>query len=189
MIKILGIDPSQKNLGLVKAAFTPQGGKLAIIDMKLISTEKGSDTKQVRKSSDNLRRAQEQATVLREWEKWADIVMSEIPHGSQSASAMFSYGVCIGLLAWVSRPLIQISATETKKAAVGRSTATKREMIEWAEGLYPSAPWLRVRGNANGHIIDDNEHLADAIGVIHAGLKTAEFRSALSMLRTLRVAA
>ena len=187
MIKILGIDPSQKNLGLVKAQFAPQDGTLAIIDMKLVSTEKGSDTKQVRKSSDNLRRAQEQAAVLRDWEKWSDIVMSEIPHGSQSA--MFSYGCCIGLLAWVSRPLIQISATETKKAAVGRSTATKGEMIEWAAGLYPSAPWLRARGKANGHIIEDNEHLADAIGVIHAGLKTAEFRSALSMLRTLRVAA
>ena len=77
MIKILGIDPSQKNLGLVKAKFAPQDGTLAIIDMKLVSTEKGSDTKQVRKSSDNLRRAQEQATVLREWEQWADIVMSE----------------------------------------------------------------------------------------------------------------
>ena len=58
MIKILGIDPSQKNLGLVKAQFAPQDGTLAIIDMKLVSTEKGSDTKQVRKSSDNLRRAQ-----------------------------------------------------------------------------------------------------------------------------------
>jgi hypothetical protein len=59
-------------------------------------------------------------------------------------------------------------------------------MIEWAVAKHPDAPWLR-RG---GKLIAKNEHLADAVASIYAGLKTAQFASVLQMLRaTMRIAA
>lgn len=186
-VKVLSLDPSQRNLGMAKLLIAPNGA-IEVMDLELVETEK-SDLKQVRKNSDQLRRAREQYEALKEWEAWADLVMSEIPTGSQSASAMFGNGICIGLLASIDKPLIQVQPTETKKASVGRATATKEEIIAWATKLYPDAPWKRLNDKPTGRIVDKNEHLADAIAVGWAGIRTAEFRAALSMLASLRRAA
>ena len=187
-IKVLSLDPSQRNLGMAKVLIDPVTLSISVEDLKLITTEKGT-TKQVRKNSDDLSRARHEWTEMAPWLAWADMVASEIPTGSQNASAMFSNGVCVGLLAAIEKPLIQVQPTETKMASVGRKTATKDEVVLWATTLYPDAPWIRDRGKPNGRIVAANEHLGDALGVAHAAIKTAEFRSAISMLQSFRRAA
>ena len=66
---------------------------------------------------------------------------------------------------------------ETKLATVGTRTASKAEMISWATDLYPKAPWIK-RG---AKFTLANEHLADALAVGHAGVKTDQFSQLLAM--------
>ena len=120
-------------------------------------------------------------TGIKGVEKGAQIAFVEMPVGSQSARAMMSYGACMGLIASLDIPVIQLTPTEVKLAAVGDKNATKREMIQWASDLFPDLNWLRSRGR----LIDDNEHLADAIGAINAGLANSEFQALVAMMRRL----
>ena len=56
-------------------------------------------------------------------------------------------------------------------ASVGRKNASKKEMIEWAYEKHPEAPWL-VR---NDFPLMKQEHMADSIAVMYAGMRTKEF--------------
>jgi Holliday junction resolvasome RuvABC endonuclease subunit len=89
----------------------------------------------------------------------------------------------IGLLAALSarRNLIQVSPIEAKKAATGRKTASKDEMIAWATAKWPHAPWLTKKRHGAVSYTDDNEHLADALAIAAAGVQTVEFRAALQI--------
>jgi hypothetical protein len=99
---------------------------------------------------------------------------------TNKARAMASYGVVIGLLAGIlGDDLISVNPTEVKEVTGLGKTATKRQMIEWAYSKYPdNAKWLM-----NGtRLINDNEHLADAVAVVHAGLRLPEVRFYLNKL-------
>jgi Holliday junction resolvasome RuvABC endonuclease subunit len=111
------------------------------------------------------------------------VVFAEVPVGSQSSRAMCSYGVCIGLLAGLAArvPLIQVQPTEVKLAAVGTKTASKEEMIEWATGLYPQLPWFTTKRKGVTTFSAKNEHIADAIAAIYAGILTDEFKRMIAM--------
>lgn len=159
--------------------------QLIILDeLELVQTETLAG-KQVRKNSDDLRRSRELLNAIKAWEARSDVLMAEIPTGTQSARGAMSNGMVIGVLSAITKPLIEVSASEAKKVAVGRSTATKQEMIDWATALYPNAPWLRRHGKKDGVFKADNEHLADAVAIAHAGIKTQEFKSALAMFRSM----
>ena len=83
----------------------------------------------------------------------------------------------------LNKPLIEVTPTEAKKASVGRATATKDEIIDWAFKKYPNLNWLKsAQSKRPSKLTDANEHLADAIAVGHAGVKTSEFRAAAAML-------
>jgi Holliday junction resolvasome RuvABC endonuclease subunit len=90
----------------------------------------------------------------------------------------------IGILAGCPKPLFQIQPSETKLATVGTKTASKEEMIEWAVEAYPNAPWFRLRDKPGGKIIAKNEHIADALAVVHAGLETDQFAQFMTMYRS-----
>jgi Holliday junction resolvasome RuvABC endonuclease subunit len=174
-MKILGIDPAMRNFGLARGVLT--GGVLDVQKIGLIETATGKGLKQVRKNSDDLRRCRDLYNGLLPYVEWAEVVFCEVPVGSQSARAMASYGMCLGILASIKKPLVQLSPIEVKMASVGNKNATKREMIDWASELYPNLPWIKGRGQLG----DKNEHIADAIATIHAGIMTDEFRMAEQM--------
>jgi Holliday junction resolvasome RuvABC endonuclease subunit len=111
--------------------------------------------------------------------EWPDIICVEIPVGSQSARAMASYGICIGVLASINKPMIQVTPTEVKVAATGNKSATKREMIIWAFSQNSSLKWLTRTTNGDNILIDKNEHMADAMAAIKAGISTDEFKTIL----------
>lgn len=180
-IRVAGIDPSLKNLGVAHMLYDLATGGLEVVSLSLIQTEK-TKHKQVRQNSDDLRRAQELVQEFHRLTQNQTFVFAEIPSGGQSATAMKAFGISIGILASCPVPLIQVQPFETKLAAVGTKTASKQEMIEWATELYPKANWLRLRDKPDGKILNDNEHLADAIAVVHAGIRTDEFKRMVAFM-------
>lgn len=194
-IKVVGVDPALSNLGLAIAEVDLDDPEnYHVYDLKLAQTcdgkieklSKGKDgnikkkkvmPKGVSVGSDDVRRAKILSQAFLEAVKSADLVIAEVPIGSQSARAMASYGVSVALLGSCPVPLIEVSPLEAKLAGCNEGTATKAEMIEAATTLFPNAPWIRSKTRRNGlyPITNDNEHLADACFIIRAGLRTSEF--------------
>jgi len=180
LIRVAGIDPSLRNTGLVIADVDTEENRIErIAFMHLIRTEP-SKVKSQRKSSADYQAANTIANALRSsLEKYeVRLVFAEVPSGAQSARASFALGISLGIIASVQPAPIEVTPAQTKTHSVGIRTATKSEMIEWAVGLYPEAPWL-MRGE---RILNSNEHLADGIGVIHAGLVSPEWSTIKNLL-------
>ncbi|MBA8881790.1 hypothetical protein [Phyllobacterium myrsinacearum] len=181
-IIVAGLDGSLRNFGVAKLAVDLTTMALSVIGLELSETAKDKN-KQVRKSSDLFRRAQENHAAVVDAVKDCTVCFAEIPSGGQSYDAVIGFGITIGVYASLPIPLIEVSPAETKLAVLGTRTASKEEMIEWAYATYPDAPWkTQKRG---GVIVPTlkNEHLADACAVVHAGIKTPQFKQVLAILK------
>lgn len=178
-VKIVSFDPALRNLGIAKMEYDPSDKSLTLHDLELVQTEAADKSEKLRKSTDDLARAKVLHEAMKEACQDADIAVSEVPTGAQSARASFAFGIVLGLLAAVGIPLIQVSPREVKQASVGISTATKDEMIDWATTKYPLANWRRYKGKLKA----DNEHLADAVAVATAGVETKQFEEVLDTMR------
>ena len=179
-MRIAAIDPSQRHFGMVKLEWHGLLG-FSILEMKLVNTEKSKD-KKVRVNSDDLSCAREIHDACHEFIADCEFVFSEVPSGAQSASAAKSFGICIGILASVRIPLIEVQPLETKKASIGKKTASKKDIIAWAVTHYPEAPWIRALAKPYGFTLA-NEHLADAVAIAHAGVKTEQFRAITALMK------
>jgi len=169
-MRVLSIDPSLRNTCLVYSEIGDSG--IRIVDSVTIETEK-SKQKQVRASSDLIQRCDVLHRGVQEYiERWnPEIIFVETPSGSQSASGMKNYGVSCYLIATLRPRAIEVTPTEVKKATVGTKTASKHDMITWAFEKHPEAPWtLR-----NDFPLAKQEHMADAIAIIYAGMKTPAY--------------
>ena len=82
------------------------------------------------------------------------------------------------LIASISPAPIQVTPHEVKMASVGKKTASKREMIDWAYEKFPDAGWLFH----SGKLQNKNEHMADAIAIVYAGIQTNEFQRVFSIV-------
>lgn len=184
IVNIVSMDPSLRNWGCVNATLDTATSAITVSGMNVIQTAEAKSAKKgVRQNSQDIASAELLNEGMIEACGPATIAFAEVPVGSQSARAMASYGICVGVLGGCPIPLIQVTPTEVKKAATGNGTATKEEMIEWAVAKHPEAPWPRT---SKGVIIAGRaEHLADAIAAIYAGIKTAEFKSAIGMLASM----
>lgn len=184
-INVVGVDPSLRNFGIVKAVLDVETMKIVSIkEMLLVESESNTKKqKTVRKNSDDLRRARLLHEGFVEACKDASFAFVEVPVGSQSARSMASYGICVGVLAACPVPLIQVTPAEVKLAMTGIKTATKEEMIEAAVAEFPGAPWLSRKLKGERVLLNDNEHLADAVGALKAGIKTDEFKGAAAFLK------
>lgn len=175
------MDPSLTNWGLAEADLDLTTGYLDTPLLELIEP-KDLQGKQVRVNSNDLHRAEQLAEPVIRYAKRAKAIFVEVPVGSQSARAMASYGICVGILGAVRAlgiPLIEVTATETKKALSGKPNATKVEMIAAAVELYPNAVFPTHRSK----IVAKAEHVADAIGAIHAGVLTPTFQQLLRLYK------
>jgi Holliday junction resolvasome RuvABC endonuclease subunit len=185
-LNIVGFDPSLSNWGIAKAVLDLDTMTFEILDLSLICTEVEKDKKtrkQVRQNSQDLDRAQLLVKGMKAACEGSWLAIAEVPVGSQSARAMASYGVCIGVLASCPVPLIQVTPNEVKLAGAGIKTATKEEMIEWAMTKYPKANWLTHKRGGVLVPTGKNEHLADAVAAIQAGLDTDQFRQLISFMK------
>ncbi len=181
MMKFLAIDSSLSNTG-VAIGYYGRGVsgefEIAIEEIRLSQNQK-STAKQVRVSSDTIVRCRETLEFVHGMIKEVkpNIVCVETPQGSQSANGMKSYGTTCMLIASLVPPAIEVTAMEVKLASVGSKTASKEDMIQWAHKKYPHLNWLMHAGKLQAK----NEHCADAIGIIYATIKTAEFKRLLTL--------
>lgn len=180
LTSIVGIDPALKNFGIAQMTLDTTTMKFKVDGLHLITTEKRAN-KVVRVNSDDLRRAQELYRDFVRLVSCFSVGFAEIPSGGQSARAVHGFGIAIGILAACPIPLIQVQAYETKLFTVGTKTASKEEMIEWATETYPDAPWIRHKHKGQLVLSNANEHLADAVAVAHAGIKTDQFQQLMAM--------
>ena len=186
MAKILvaGLDGAKANFGITKMLYDTNTEELELVSIRLIETQKLTG-KHVRVSSDNLRRAREIADALKEELEDCTMAFGEVPTGGQSADAVLSFGIVIGLYASLPVPMVEVSPSETKKAAVGTTTASKEEIIEWATQKYPDAEWFTKKRNGVISFTAKNEHVADAAAIVHAGVRTQEFRVHAALIKRL----
>lgn len=178
-ITVIGMDPSMTHWGYCRAQLDIESLEVTVEKIWTVITEKGKTNKQVRVSSDDLDRARTLSEALEIACQDAQIAFVEMPHGSQSASAMKSYAMCLGVLSQCAIPVVQLKEQDLKLRTTGKKSATKRESITWAFEKHPDAGWDMRRGEPQAN----NEHVADAIAAIHAGLQDDQFHSALTILR------
>lgn len=178
-IDVLGMDPALLNWGLAEASLDLKTGVLSTPHLTLIQPDE-IKSKQVRQNSKDLHRSEQLASAAIAAARKAKVVFVEVPVGSQSARAMASYGICVGICGAIRSlgvPLIEVTATESKKIFTGDPNAPKRRMIEAAFDFYPDANFPRHQGK----IPDKAEHLADAIAAIHSGVRTPMFQNLLRL--------
>ena len=178
---LTGIDPSFRNFGMVKFEFDHRG--LFPIDEKLQITKKAPKTAKLRVNCDDLERSQYLFNTMHAFIGDSDYIFMEMPVGSQNASGMKSYGICVGIAASIQLPLILVLPHEVKLATGLKKTASKAEIRQWAYKKYPDVQWLRARNNPKGSFTDANEHLADACATVEAGIRTPEFKRLLPLIR------
>lgn len=186
-MKVVGVDPSLRNFGLCAGTIdlSHEDFPFELEELKLVESESDKASKKVvRKNSDDLRRATKLQRTMTEFinKHEAQMVIVEVPVGSQSARSMASYGICIGVLASIRKPMIQVTPTEVKLSTVGSKTASKDAMIKWATQAYPDAAWLTRKVKGEVTFVAKNEHLADSVAAVHAGILTEPFIQAVGIL-------
>lgn len=181
LLKVLGLDPSLRNWGVAAGTLDTETGRILLKNVSVIKAVI-PEGKSVRQNSKDLASAQQlMAGLLPYLEQKPHLIFAEVPIGSQSARAMASYGICVGVLGSaraLGTAFFEVTPNEVKLATVGSKTATKEEMIDFALREQPNAPWPMVRGKLSAA---KAEHMADAYGAIVAGIKTNEYRQLAAM--------
>ena len=184
--KVVGFDPSLRNWGMAQGILVPgPTPSLHIVHLSVTNPvlPKG---KQVRQNSLDLESAKQLTEGALAAAKDAQAIFVEVPVGSQSARAMASYGICVGVLGALRAtgiPFFEVSPIEVKLASYGNKTATKAEMIEWAINQHPEANWPTYQEHGKAIISEAKaEHMADAIAAIYAGLASNQFQQFLPLL-------
>jgi len=182
-VKIVSLDPSLRNFGIAKITLNTATNKIVVADLILAKPDMANKSvkKTVRKNSDDLRRARWLHSHMIRATEGAVVAIAEVPVGSQSARAMASYGICIGVLAGLKIPLIEVTPNEVKLVSVGKKTASKAEMIEWATDKHPEGNWRTRNLKGKSVMTNDNEHLADAVAACYAGMETEQFKMMMAM--------
>ena len=177
-MRFIAIDSSLCNTGVVYGTID-ENNNIHVTGMHLCETLK-TKNKQIRASSDTIVRCRETYRFVHNIINAIkpDVVFVETPSGSQQASGMKSYGVTCALIASINPDPIEVTPIEVKVAFMGNKTASKESIIEKASKLYPSLPWQYHAGKLQAK----NEHCADAIAIVHAGIKTSDFKRLQNIL-------
>lgn len=179
IIPVAGFDPSLTHWGIAEADLDLVTGMLDTPTLTVVEPNKLKG-KQIRVNSCDLHRSQQLAEAVWPIAQRAKAIFVEVPVGSQNADAMKSYGVCVGILSSLLAnkiQLIEVTATEVKEALTGNRNASKPQMIAKALELYPDATFPSYRGR----VTQAAEHVADALGAIHAGVNTPLFRNLMRL--------
>lgn len=188
-IPVVGFDPSLRHWGIAEAILDLETGFLETPILTVVEPEDLAG-KQVRQNSSDIHLAHQLSTPVLLAAKKAKCIFVEVPVGSQSARAMASYGITVGVLGAVRAlgiPLIEVTANEIKLSLSGIKNATKAQMIAAAIKEYPEAifPLYQQSGKGftKGDVHPKAEHVADGIGAIHAGVRTPMFQNLMRLLK------
>jgi Holliday junction resolvasome RuvABC endonuclease subunit len=185
-IRVVGFDPSMRNWGIAKGILIPDGSIVQIESLDVVKTD-SEKAKQVRQNSHDLGAAETLARGAVAAAQGAQAIFVEVPVNSQSARAAMSCGLCIGVLGALRAmgiPFFEVSPNEVKMVSVGKKTATKDEMIDWAMKKHPDAPWpMQTQKGVTTVVASTAEHMADAVAAIHAGINSTSFKQSLHLMQ------
>ena len=143
---ILTNDPSMTGWGW--AVLTPAG---KVVDCGAIKTEPSNKKLGIRKGADRARRITEiNSELLEVIEKYKiKLIISEQPHGSQSAVAAVMIGITAGIVQTMGDCLdIAVewySEGDAKKAISGKRSVGKDEMVVIAKTKFSKVAWRNVK--------------------------------------------
>lgn len=164
---ILTNDPSLTAWGW---AIINQLGK--VVETGAIKTQPQSKKLRIRKGDDRVRRINELNTqLLKLFDKYhIALILSELPHGSQSASAAFMIGVVTGVMQTIGNcknvSVEWFSEGDAKKSISGKRSLNKEEMISCVSKVYPEINWTRTMWR--------DEAIADAMAIYHVAKQQSE---------------
>ena len=167
MTRVLGFDPSLRNWGFAACIWENSTG-LVIQNTGTISVKSEETKPNKRDMHDAQMLFSNVHHLLKTFAP--DVVVAEIPIGSQNANGMKGYAICITILAIIKQmgiPIIEISPYDLKRV-VGSTTASKKDVVNWVNKQHPNLLPTH-RGQLN---ISQSEHIADAIVAIYAHLTT-----------------
>ena len=177
------MDPSLRHWGLSEATLDLSDGVLTT-PLGSIIEPKDLTGRNIRVNTNDQWLAEQLAIPVLEACRKAKCIFVEVPVGSQSARAMASYGVCVGILGAVRAlgiPYIQVMPDENKRVFTGNKNATKKDMITQLIEFYPDIQL--PQGKTKGSVGDKAEHIADATASIHSGVRTSEFQTLLRIFQ------
>lgn len=172
MSKILALDPSLTAFGWVVMC------QQEIIESGVIKTIPSNKKQNIRKGDDRCRRITEINSALLQVIKKHDIkfIVSEQPHGSQSAVSAIMIGIVLGLVQTLADlteiPIEWYLEGECKRNLLGKNSASKQEIIEASRRLF------RYRLTGIKYV---DEAVCDALAVYYYAMN---YSSILRMLRT-----
>lgn len=142
-----------------------------------IKTETSNKKLRIRKGDDRVRRISElnQALLAAIRKYNVTFLISELPHGSQSASAAVMVGITTAIMQTISDTLDigleWYSEADAKRCALGKNSASKDEMINRMNEIY-DVDWYNVKYK--------DEAVADALAIHYVATKQS---STLKMLK------
>lgn len=171
-MKFIAIDSSLRYTGVAVGTIDKEDN--ISVDKLLLTETQKTKNKQIRASSDTINRCREIHSFVHQImaDENPDVIFVETPSGSQNASGMKSYGLVCMLIASLVPPPIEVTPTEVKVAYMGNKTASKESIINKASTQYPDLEWHYRAGKLQ----NKNEHIADAIAIAHAAVKTNQFQ-------------
>ena len=187
LLKVVGFDPSLNNWGISIGSLEADRGLESLrIEQLYVVNPVIPSGKQVRQNSKDIEAAAQLTKGAFDYAKGADAIFVEVPVGSQSARAMASYGICVGVLGALrisGIPFFEVTPTEVKLASFGTKTATKEQMIQWATKKHPEAPWPTYKRAGEVLVSEAKaEHMADATAAIYAGVKSQPFQQLIRLM-------
>ena len=157
-LNVVSFDPSLSNWGVAFIKYSP--ATFDVIASHIIQTTTSKKKTKLSKANQDMLRIDTLYEGIQPCLVDADVVVIELPIGSQTSRAAVSYGVCLALVASLPLPRLYVSPGQVKKV-VGKHTTTKEEIIEWVNSKHPDvlSPYVTKA-----------EHQADAVVAAYAAL-------------------
>lgn len=197
IIRVVGIDPGFANTGLVAAdVCTSTRAIVELVEMRLITTKAiAAGKSSMRKANDDIGRARQAVTSIRSFIAKHDpkVAFTELMDwGATGKRTVFAFGICYGMIAGIERPqVIEMTPEDLRLAAGLTKGASKPDMIRWASSRFPDAEWKYAKEEGSQtiahpdgvrHLHKDNEHMADGIAAIQAGLLSPTMIAVMDIL-------
>jgi len=168
-MRVLTNDPSMTAWGWAVVSLSED--QTIVLKTGCIKTESEYKKRRIRKSDDRVRRlgllTHELDTIIRDF--GVEWLLTETPHGSQSASAALMIGAVLGVIATLATchrlPIEWYSENDAKKHLAGTGTLSKANTIKLISEEY-GRDWIT-------HTKYIDEAVADALAVFHVGRMTS----------------
>lgn len=169
---VLAFDPSLNNWGWV--LFTDEKpAESGVISVVPDDTIKTKSVKEMFRTASLFQELQSIVTK-------APIAYVELPTGGRGTATAFSYVACVtlvGVLKTLGLQVIPIGPMDNKKT-IGKKDASKLEVINWVENLYPN---FLPRKRDGSILLGKAEHIADAILTYHTGKRLMKVQSIVQL--------